>query len=153
MNDQYNIICSEMDIDLKDKSIMGQNSTPLPVINPGDINEKTLADLIKNSTLPTNNISNIINLSPEQLANLNKPYIRQTQILGQEWVVPTREIISRVKDENNPDGYVYVKINGGGVSATAVLILCEEIKELYSDGSYKIRYNPVTNKNVKRMSE
>lgn len=157
MSNQYSIICSECDVDLKDKVIMGETKlSNQPNIN---IDEKTIADLIKNSedSMKGCSVTGTASIAPNGIPThlITKPskYISYSQVLGQVWVVPTNEINDSIMKHNNPHGYVYVKTYSVLSKLPAVLVLCEEIKDSFNDGSFKIRYNPITHENVKRMTE
>jgi len=150
MNDRSIIICSECDVDLKDKVIMSEQpskvTTIFPVVDTKVMDERTLGDLIKNLQIP---VSDIVGISTNaSFCNHNSCHI--SEVLGQEWVVPNIKISDEIKNRN-PNGYIYVECQSG--DAKAILVLCEEIKDIYNDGSYKIRYNPITHHNVKRMPE
>lgn len=157
MNIRTDIICSECDVDLKDKVAMGE--TELPKQPNTNTDEKTLADLIKNSQdvlkgcSVTGKVSVVPIGIPTHLITMSSNYISYSQVLGQVWVVPTNEINDSIMKHNNPHGYVYVKSYSVLSKLPAVLVLCEEIKDSFNDGSFKIRYNPITNENVKRMTE
>ncbi len=166
MNIRTDIICSESDIDLKDKVAMDETELPKqPNSNVVDINsqsnadEKTLADLIKNSQdvmkgcSVTGKVSVVPIGIPTHLITKPSKYISYSQVLGQVWVVPTNEIEDSIVKYNNPRGYVYIQSYSQLSKLPAILVLCEEIKNSFNDGSFKISYNPITHENVKRMTE
>jgi len=144
------IICSENNVDLKDKVIMGEQPskvTPIfPLLDTKVTAEMTLGDLIKNAQIPSVSIVGF----PTDVTIPVRNFCHISQVLGQEWVVPNIKIAEEIKNRN-PNGYIYIESQSG--DAKAILVLCEEIKDLYEDGSYKIRYNPVTHRTVKRMPE
>lgn len=162
MNDRTNIICSECKVDLKDKITMsGHESKVTPIFHsdePKVVTEVTLADIVKNSQKygHCGSITGIASITPVGLPadsfaiRSSQNLCHMSEVLGQEWVVPNIKISDEIKNRNL-NGYIYVECQSG--EAKAILVLCEEVKELYEDGSYKIRYNPVTHRTVKRMPE
>lgn len=157
MNIRTDIICSECDVDLKDKVIMGETKlSNQPNIN---IDEKTIADLIKNSedSMKECSVTGTASIAPNgistHLITMSSKHISYSQVLGQVWAVPTNEINDSIVKDNNPHGYVYIQSYSQLSKLPAILVLCEEIKDSFNDCSFKIRYNPITHENVKRMSE
>ncbi len=159
MNDRADIICSECEVDLKDKITMSEHGSKVTPIFHSDetkvVSEVTLADIVKNSQ-KYGVLTGVATISPVGLPN-DSFVIKQasnlcymSEVLGQEWVVPNIKISDEIKNRN-PNGYIYVESHSG--DAKAILVLCEEVKQMFEDGSYKIVYNPVTHRNVKRMSE
>ena len=157
MNIRTDIICSECDVELKDKVAMGE--TELPKQPNTNTDEKTLADLIRNSEdamkgcSVTGKVSIVPIGIPTHLITMPSKYISYSQVLGQEWVFPTNEINESIVKHDNPHGYVYIESFSKLSKLPVVLVLCEEIKDSFNDGSFKIRYNPITHENVKRMTE
>lgn len=162
MENRSIIICSESNVDLKDKVVMGEQLPNViqifPSLDSEVTGEVTLADIIKNSQKYGHcaSITGVASISPIGLPadsfairpSQNLCYM--SEVLGQEWVVPNIKISDEIKNRN-PNGYIYIESQSG--DAKAILVLCEEVKQLFEDGSYKIVYNPVTHRNVKRMSE
>ena len=133
--------------------------TPIFSISPKPIDKKTLADVIKNaqSVTGTASISNldsfssVVNISEEQLKIINTPSLISSQMLRHEWVVPNRAVDKSIMT-GNYDDYVFINCTFTK-GAVGRLVLCEIYKDQFSDGSYKIRYSPVTASKLKRMPE
>lgn len=160
MNNRGVIICSESGIDGKDKRAMNEERssngcTPLPTpTTEVQLDPKTLADLINNSqTFLANNQGSVVTISNGDFAIDKQPFCHISEVLRQEWVVPSNKINKSIMEDNNPNGYVYVKSYSILSKLPVILVLCQEIKDTFSDGSFKIRYIPVNFDTVKRMTE
>lgn len=134
------------------KSVSGA-ITPLPTsTGVCNVDEKTLADLIKNSqTFLANNSGNIPCITNGDFAIDTKPFCHMSEVLRQEWVIPNNKVLEEINSGNNND-YIFICCSLKTPNVTT-LVLCDVIKKLYTDGSYKIVYNPVSAHQLKRMSE
>ena len=158
MNDRSAIICSESGIDAKDKKAMGEESnknvgTPLPnVTGVCSIDEKTLADLIKNSqSLLANNQGSVTTISNGDFAIDTTPFCNMSQVLRQEWVIPNSKVLEEFLSGNKNE-YIFICCSLAGPDVTH-LVLCDVVKNSYSDCSYRIVYNPVSHRQLNRMPE
>jgi hypothetical protein len=167
MNIRTDIICSESNIDLKDKIAMGENSTPLPSADNQSteiISEKTIADLFVKSVLMDNGSGNLIHSAtvctgPKDFdvsAVLTTvaalaDYCYESQVLGREWVIPNSTIQQEILSGNEPS-YIHTHCSLK-TPDTTILVLCEVRKDYWSDGSYRIKYHPLTYSQLKRMPE
>ena len=116
------------------------------------IDEKTLADLIKNSQIPTASIIGIptINSATFALTQSDK-YCYLSQLLKQEWVIPNKTISDSI-NKNNRENYIFINCTFE-FETPGKLVLCNVYKDEYSDGSFKFRYDPVVADNLKRIPE
>lgn len=157
MDIRTDIICSECDVDLKDKVAMGETELPnqpntnvIDIKSQSNIDEKTLADLIKNSedAMKGCSITGIVSVTPvglpTHLITMPSKYVSYSEVLGQEWVIPSESVLKEISD-GNEIGYVYLD------TACGILVLCEVVKDVYNDTSGKIRSIPVNKNNLRRM--
>lgn len=159
MNIRTNIICSECDIDLKDKVAMGETESPkepnltiVDIKTKEGLDEKTLADLIKNSQIPTASIVGIPTINSGTFALIQQDtYCHMSEVLRQEWIIPNKNIEKEIL-EGNERSYIYTSCSLK-TPDTTLLVLVEVCKNYYSDGSYKISYKPLTFSQIKRMPE
>lgn len=144
------IICSEMDIDLKDKSIM-ENIENKNIITPIQC-EFDPTTLITNKNLIENLLINITNaaINMPSLSNSNIDQLYKNSVacigyedLGNHWMLANNKTVESIKD-GNKDNFIFVK------SENDYIVLVNIKKDLYDDGSYKRVYSPLT---IKRMPE
>lgn len=159
MNIRTDIICSECDVDLKDKLVMGETMEPRKTIvdikTKEQLDEKTLADLIKNAQIPSASIvgissANFTGISEESLRIINTPYPVTREVLKNDWIIANKKIEQSIL-EGNIEGYI--SVCSCVKTEVHTIVLCEISKTVYSDGSYKIHYNPLTINTIKRMPE
>jgi len=124
--------------------------------------ENTLLNLITSGQLPVFNNSTIhINIhtgkistadnQTDKINTLSNTGYSISQLLGQEWVIPSCDIANNITHNNNSGKYIYIKVEYGKAGYPAILVLCKEFKDTYPDGSYKLHYVPVDCDSVKRM--
>lgn len=164
MNIRTDIICSECDVDLKDKMVMGETSigsvTTLPSVKAKEgieMSEKTLSDLIRNNQLDMLRLGSAsIQGSPSPLLItaayvFDEPHFTGSEIVGNEWVIPNKVTEEQILN-GNEFNYIHMAISLK-VPDCKVLVLCEVRKEYWSDGSYKRKYHPLSYSQLKRMPE
>ena len=158
MNNRSVIICSESGIDGKDKRAMNEERsskciTLLPIPSQStEMDPKTLADLIKNSqTFLANNPGSVANISNGDFAIDTTPFCNMSQVLRQEWVIPNSKIREEILSGNKNE-YIFICCSLSGSDVTH-LVLCDVVKNSYSDCSYRIVYNPVSHHKLNRMPE
>lgn len=154
MNIRTDIICSECNVDLKDKVIMGETN---------GIKEKTISDLFAQvviaaqgqgtivhsgiaSTVPSiTGIDSCVNIPPVA------DYCYQSEVIGNEWVIPSKAVEQQILN-GNEFNYIHMSISLK-IPDCQLLVLCEVRKDHWSDGSYKRSYHPLTYSKLKRMPE
>lgn len=158
MNNRSVIICSESGIDGKDKRAMNEERssngcTPLPISTTEvQVDPKTLADLIKNSqTFLANNPGSVATISNGDFAIDTTPFCNMSQVLRQEWVIPNSKVLEEILSGNKNE-YIFICCSLSGSDVTH-LVLCDVVKNSYSDCSYRIVYNPVSHHKLNRMPE
>ncbi len=144
------IICSEMDIDLKDKTIMENKNVITPIsgeFDPADLaaNKGLIEQLLINIT------DAVSNMPVTSITNIDKLYQQSVSCIGYEdlgnhWMLANNKTIESIKNGNN-DNFIFVK------SEDDYIVLVNIKKNLYDDGSYKRDYSPLTISTIKRMPE
>ena len=163
MNIRSNIVCSEYNIDLKDKVVMSEQQCSVLTMNTGKtdnvepMTEKTLTDLIRNNQL------DLIRMGSASVQGFatpliitaahihNEAYCTGSEVTGSEWVIPNKETEEKILN-GNESNYIHMCISLK-VPDYKVLVLCEVRKEYWSDGSYKRKFYPLTYSQLKRMPE
>lgn len=146
---------------------MGENSTPLPSTDNQSteiISEKTIADLFLKSALLCDGSVNSINSATVYTGPKDfdvsavlttvpalADYCYQSEVLGREWIIPNSTIQQEILSGNEPS-YIHTCCSLK-TPDTTILVLCEVRKDYWSDGSYRIKYQPLTFSQLKRMPE
>lgn len=130
--------------------------TPIFSIEPKPIDEKTLADVIKNAEqgLLTGSISGLSiaihnGIYPGHITGPSK-YVEYKEVIRHEWVVPNEKIRKAI-EEGNKENYIFMTCTIQ--QHPAKLVLCEVSKDVYNDRTFKINYNTLTAETIKRMPE
>ena len=154
MNIRTDIICSECDVDLKDKAITGETN---------GIKEKTISDLFTQAVISAQGQGCIIHsgvastgpaltsASIHASVQAVADYCYQSEVIGNEWVIPTKAIEQQILN-GNEFNYIHMSISLK-IPDCQVLVLCEVRKDHWSDGSYKRSYHPLSYSQLKRMPE
>lgn len=137
------IICSESGIDLKDKKSLDPCLEGLRIVD-----EKTIADIVKNSQtfLANNNVTNITSITPVDSNYGYQKSLVGYKDLGEHWVLANEATKKIIKEGNS--NYIFYKQDNDNY-----IVLVHIKKDLYDDGSYKTLYNPLTLSTIKRMPE
>lgn len=164
MSVRPDIVCSESGMDLKDKKAMQESEqrnchTPIFGTDPNPVDQDTLSDIIReaqflliNGRVTQDSVSaNITTISEEQKRIYNVPALLSTELLRQEWVIPSRSVDKSIMS-GNFDDYVFINCTFTR-GAVGRLVLCNIYKDNFSDGSFKTRFSPITASTVKRMPE
>lgn len=154
MNIKTDIICSECDVDLKDKTVMGET---------GKIKEKTIGDLFAQAIVAdqgqgcivhsgiASTVPSLTSASLHTSVQAVADYCYQSEVIGNEWVIPSKAIEQQILN-GNEFNYIHMSISLK-IPDCKVLVLCEVRKDHWSDGSYKRSYHPLTYSKLKRMPE
>lgn len=132
MSEPTEITCSESNVDLKDKKTVNE------------IHEKTLADLIKNSSV----VSPVIGIPTDN--TIRSVYAVSSEDLGKEWALlehrdyyfSNHGVIS--KESNKIIDCISITTSAG------VMVLVNVKKIRFSDNSYRIVTDLVTKENVRK---